>query len=129
LSKTHIDIYYEDTDCGGVVYYASYLRFFERARTQALIGRGVDPAEWMRRGVLFTVTRAEVDYKSPAAYGDRLIVETKIENVKGSRLTFAYTVTNERNGGLVVTGKTDMACVNDRMRPRRIPPEIVERMR
>lgn len=123
-----IDIYYEDTDCGGVVYYANYLRYFERARTKALLNRGVDPAEWMRKDVLFTVTRAEVGYKGPAAYGDTLLIETAIENAKGPRLTFTYKVTIKNGGRLVATGRTDMACVNGDMKPRRIPPEILEKI-
>lgn len=126
--RTVIDIYYEDTDCGGVVYYANYLRYFERARTRLLADRGVDAARWMREGALFTVYRAEVDYKGPAMYGDRLIVETTVGEIKGSRLTFWYTVTRERDGAVTAAGLTRMACVGDSMKPRRIPDEILERL-
>lgn len=128
MSETEIYIYYEDTDIGGVVYYANYLRYFERARTRAMIERGVDPARWAGKGVVFTVVRAEVDYKSPATYGDTLVVRTGITGVKGSRLSFTYEVTYKRDGRLVALGRTDMACVGEGMRPRRIPDEIVERI-
>ncbi|MGK7344254.1 MAG: acyl-CoA thioesterase [Candidatus Nitrospinota bacterium M3_3B_026] len=128
MSETEVYIYYEDTDIGGVVYYANYLRYFERARTKAMIERGVDPAEWAKKGVVFTVVRAEVDYKSPATYGDTLIVKTGISDVKGPRLTFTYEVTDKRDGRLIALGKTGMACVGEGMRPRRIPDEIVERI-
>jgi len=127
MFETTVDIYYEDTDTGGVVYYANYLKFFERARTQALKELGVDPAEWMRRGVVFTVTRAEVDYKGPAEYGDRLLIATEIEPPRGARLAFTYRITKE-NGQLVVKGRTDMACVNSEMKPQRIPQEIVDKI-
>ncbi|MDH5757288.1 MAG: YbgC/FadM family acyl-CoA thioesterase [Nitrospinota bacterium] len=124
--KTEVDIYYEDTDCGGVVYYANYLRFFERARTRMLIDLGVDPAFWQKQGVVFAVYRAEVDYKAPAVYGDRLEIETSISDVKPTRLTFNYII---RVGGRVInTGLTKMACVGPEMKPRRIPEEIEEKL-
>ncbi len=128
MFKTRIDIFYEDTDCGGVVYYANYLKYFERARTAMLLDRGVNPAEWMKKNIMFTVTRAEIDYKGPAAYGDSLVVETDITEAKGSRLTFNYIVTNKRTGRLAAAGLTKMACVNERMKPRRIPQEILEKI-
>ncbi|VAX17743.1 Tol-Pal system-associated acyl-CoA thioesterase [hydrothermal vent metagenome] len=128
MSKTVIEVYYEDTDCGGVVYYANYLRFFERARTKHFKERGVDPAEWMEKGVVFTVTRAEVEYKAPSKYGDTLVVDTDVESRGGARLTFTYKITKENDGALIVTGKTEMACVNDRMRPQRIPDQIMEKI-
>ncbi|MBI4666217.1 MAG: YbgC/FadM family acyl-CoA thioesterase [Nitrospinae bacterium] len=121
-----IDIYYEDTDCGGVVYYANYLKYFERARTRLLVSRGVDPSEWMRKGVLFTVTRAEVSYKSPAVYGDAITVETRLTKLKGARISFDYFIAHASGGRLIVTGETDMACVNDKMRPMPLPHEIKE---
>ena len=71
-----IRIYYEDTDCGGGVYYGNYLKYFERARTQYLEERGLSVAGLMKEGTVFVVVHAEVDYRSPARYGDRLIIET-----------------------------------------------------
>ncbi len=128
MNKTRIDIFYEDTDCGGVVYYANYLRYFERARTNLMIASGVDPAKWARRNVVFAVTRAEVHYKGPAVYGDTLVIETEVTDVRGPRLTFKYVVTNENSGIITATGTTKMACVNERMKPRRIPAEIMEKI-
>ncbi|MDH5638639.1 MAG: YbgC/FadM family acyl-CoA thioesterase [Nitrospinota bacterium] len=120
--KTQVDIYYEDTDCGGVVYYANYLRFFERARTRMMIDLGVDPVYWQKQGVVFAVYRAEVDYKAPAVYGDRLEIETTISGVKPTRLTFNYVV--RVRGRVINTGLTKMACVGADMKPQRIPDEI-----
>lgn len=125
MFKAHIDIYYEDTDCGGVVYYANYLKYFERARTQMLVHHGVNPAEWMKKGVLFTVTRAELEYKRPAVYGDKVCVETKLTKLKGARISFSYSALRECGGEPLVAGTTDMACVNDRMRPIPLPDEIM----
>ena len=67
-----IRIYYEDTDCGGVVYYANYLKYFERARTHYLEARGVSVAEMLKGGIQFMVVRADIEYRSPGRYGDRL---------------------------------------------------------
>lgn len=126
--KTRIDIYYEDTDCGGVVYYANYLRYFERARTRMLLDMGVDPAEWMKRGVVFAVARADIRYKGPAEYGDALTVETEITNVRAAGITFGYTIKKEGGDRTIVTGSTELACVNERMRPMRIPDEILDKI-
>jgi acyl-CoA thioester hydrolase len=128
MFKAVIDVYYEDTDCGGVVYYANYLKYFERARTQMLIHHGVNPAEWMKKGVVFTVARAEVDYKLPAVYGDRLSVETKITILKGARISFSYSVMRDTDSDLLATGVTDMACVNEKMRPIQIPEQVMGRL-
>ena len=128
MFKAVIDVYYEDTDCGGVVYYANYLKYFERARTQMLIHHGVNPAEWMKKGVVFTVVKAEVEYKAPAVYGDNLSVETKITRLKGARVSFSYRVMRNADGQALVTGVTDMACVNEKMRPMPIPEEIMGRL-
>lgn len=128
MFKAIIDVYYEDTDCGGVVYYANYLKYFERARTQMLVHHGVHPAEWMKKGVVFAVARAEVEYKLPAVYGDRLLVETRITKLKGARISFSYSVMREAGNQLLVTGVTDMACVNEKMRPMPIPEQIISRL-
>jgi acyl-CoA thioester hydrolase len=64
-----VKIYYEDTDCGGVVYYANYLRYMERARTEYLANRGYSVKNLMDEGTIFMVLRAEIDYRAPAVRG------------------------------------------------------------
>jgi len=83
-SKVDIRIYYEDTDCGGVVYYANYLKYFERARTQYLEDRGFSVAELMKAGRVFVVVHAEVDYRTPARYGDTLEIETTVAEMNAA---------------------------------------------
>lgn len=124
-----IEVYYEDTDCGGVVYYANYLRYFERARTRYLTDRNISLADYQQKGIVFTVVNAAVDYRSPAVYGDTLIVETKIEGLKGSSFTVHYEIRRKRDGNLIVTGTTRMACINDSKKPIRIPQAIREAVR
>ena len=70
-----VKIYYEDTDCGGVVYYANYLRYMERARTEYLASRGYAVKKLMDEGTIFMVLRVEIDYRSPARYGDTIVLQ------------------------------------------------------
>ena len=67
-----IRIYYEDTDCGGVVYYANYLKYFERARTQYLEDCRLSVMDLMNAGRVFVVVHAEIEYRAPARYGETL---------------------------------------------------------
>jgi acyl-CoA thioester hydrolase len=119
-----VEIFYEDTDCGGVVYYANYLRYFERARTKFLTDKNISLSRYHKEGIIFTVVNATVDYHSPAVYGDRLSVETKIDGVKRSSFTVHYEIRRKSDNRLMVTGSTRMACVNDKMKPTRIPTDI-----
>lgn len=118
-----MEIFYEDTDMGGVVYYANYLKYFERARTGLLRNAGIEPAWWAKNGVTFAVAKAEINYKKPAVYGDLLMVNTGVTIVGSVRLKFEYEIV--RGKELLVTGQTIMACVSGKMKPRRIPEEIV----
>jgi len=96
-----IDIYYEDTDCAGVVYYANYLRYFERARTKLLTNKNISLAGYQKKGVLFAVVNAAVNYILPAVYGDRLVVTAKVDGVKNSSFTVHYEVTRKSDGRLI----------------------------
>jgi len=100
-----IQIYYEDTDCGGVVYYGNYLKYFERARTQYLEERGLSVARLMKEGTVFVVVHAEVDYRSPARYGDRLIIETVVSGMTAASFNFSHVIRereSQRERGLSV---------------------------
>jgi acyl-CoA thioester hydrolase len=121
-----IRIYYEDTDCGQVVYYANYLRYFERARTEFLRRLGVDVGHWMDEGLLFTVTHAEVDYHAPARYGDVLYVGTVVTEVRKVRFSLAHEIQRRGDGQRLVTGATTLACVGPDGKPTRIPGPVFE---
>lgn len=125
-STLNVRVYYEDTDCGGVVYYANYLRYFERARTELLREAGLDLAPLSEQGITFVVTRAEIDYKAPSAYQDLLRIETKILEMSRVRMTFKHEVYNQQNG-LVVRGDVRLACISGG-RPRRMPEEFFSRL-
>ena len=124
-AKSHLTvrIYYEDTDCGGVVYYANYLRYMERARTEHLRERGIELGAWAEKGLYFVVTRVEITYKAPARYSDLLDIETAVTDVSRASLTFSHTV-RDQNGRLIAEAIVVLVCVSDG-RPRRIPEEII----
>ncbi|MBI5187384.1 MAG: YbgC/FadM family acyl-CoA thioesterase [Nitrospinae bacterium] len=119
-----IRIYYEDTDCGGVVYYANYLRYFERARTEFMRDKGIDLAALMESGCLFTVSRVEMDYKSPAYYGDLLHISTEIGGITKASFSFSHRIERPRDGKLIVQGTAKLVCVNRGGRPTRLPEAI-----
>lgn len=120
-----IRIYYEDTDCGGVVYYANYLRYFERARTEFLREHGLDVADLAEAGFLFVVGHAELTYHRPARYNDLLQVETQATQIGRASFTLSHRVCLEGADGLVAEGETKMVCVDAKGRPRRLPEKLL----
>ncbi len=120
-----IRVYYEDTDCGEVVYYANYLRYFERARTEYLRQRGISVANYASRGILFMVVSVEVEYISPAHYDDILLVYTDVSNIKGASFIFNHSIKEKNTEKLIVKGSTRMVCVDkSTKRPHRLPEEL-----
>ncbi len=124
-----IKIYYSDTDCGGVVYYANYLVYFEKARTEWMEERGAGVKDLAEKGVLFIVSKAEVNYRSPARYGDLLTVEVKAGKIGSARIVFTYRVVRKSDKKLIAEGSTDLACISEDIRPRRIPSEVLEKIK
>ncbi|MGB0722360.1 MAG: tol-pal system-associated acyl-CoA thioesterase [Gammaproteobacteria bacterium] len=106
-----VRVYYEDTDAGGVVFYANYLKFMERARTEWLRRAGYSQQQLIDEGrYLFAVRRAEVDYRRPARLDDALVVVTAIAVRKRASLTFEQRV--ERDGELLALGRIQVACLD-----------------
>lgn len=120
-------IYYHDTDCGGVVYYANYLKYLEEARTQFFEERGVPITEFKARGVVFVVARQEIDYVSPAFYGNTLQIDTWITEISKVRVNFEYTVKNQ-DSRVVATAKTVLIFVDTGLKPKSIPADIKTRL-
>lgn len=119
-----IRIYYEDTDCGGVVYYANYLRYFERGRTEFLRDMGVSLTDCHNSGVVFVVTKAELEYLSPGRYNDLLLLDTQLTNISGVKMTFSHTIKREGSEKELVRGMVTLASVNSDGRPVRLPEDI-----
>ena len=124
--KAHIfrlRVYYEDTDAAGIVYYANYFKFAERARTEMLRSVKIDQnVLYTKTGVRFVVRSCAIDYLKPARLDDELEVHTKIQCVKGASLTARQTVRRARDA--VVSLKLRIACVGRCGRPKRLPEEV-----
>lgn len=116
-------IYYHDTDCGGVVYYANYLKFMEEARTEFFEQHGILLKELSEKGVLFVVARQEADYKAPAVYGDIIEVKSSVEELSNVRINFGHEVYNQ-SGRLLVRARTVMVCVGRDLRPQAMPDDL-----
>lgn len=120
-----IRIYYEDTDCGGVVYYANYLKYFERARTHYLEERGLSVAGLIEQGRVFVVVHAEVEYRSPARYGETLQIETVIPDMNPAAITFAHVVRERATGRVVVEGSAKLAVTDGNGKVKRLDKATV----
>ena len=124
-----VKIYYEDTDCGGVVYYANYLKYFERARTDYLERRGLSVPQLAAEGTIFMVIRAELDYKSPARLGETLAIETTFsENGKASFL-FSHVIREKLSGRVIVEGSATLVTTTPDNKVKRADPALLEKLK
>lgn len=120
-----IRIYYEDTDCGGVVYYANYLKYFERARTHYIEQRGFSVASLMAEGTVFVVVRTEVDYRSSARYGETIVIETAVSDVTPASFTFSHVLREKVSGRIVVEGSARLAATDGNGKVKRLDKGLV----
>ncbi len=128
-----VRIYYEDTDAGGVVFYANYLRYMERARTEWMRALGFEqPQLAAEPGVLFVVRAVQIDYLKPSRFNDSLQVTVEVVNVGASRIRFYQRVLRAQHGESMqelVTAHIDVVCVTtDGFRPTRMPAQLRARM-
>ena len=123
-----VRVYYEDTDAAGVVYYANYLKFLERARTEWLSARGFDIAALERgHGIAFVVHRVEIDYLKPGRLGDRLEATFAVVEGRRSRLTARQEI--YRGHERLVSALVTIVCVDQaHWKPVRIPPALLPHM-
>lgn len=117
-----IRVYYEDTDLAGLVYYANYLRFIERARSEMVRAAGIDQVEMKARGLVFAVRRVEADYLKPAHYDDQIEVRTTLDRIKGARFDMPQEV--YRDETLLFQARVSVVIIGEGGRPSRIPADI-----
>lgn len=124
-----IRVYYEDTDAGGVVFYANYLKFFERARTEWLRAAGVGQhAMTDRHGVMFVVKSTALDYHAPARLDDELKLTVVVEKMGRASVQFVQQAWRSNDAGeeLLATGRIKVGCVDAvRFRPSEIPQDVL----
>ena len=127
-----VRIYYEDTDTGGVVFYANYLKFFERARTEWLRTAGINQSALAAsRGLIFIVKSTTVDYHAPARLDDELKVTVVVERLGRASVQFiqeAWRITDQSKE-LLATGRIKVGCVDTgALRPCAIPDEVIAKI-
>lgn len=123
--KFQVRVYYEDTDAGGIVYYANYLKFFERARTEWLRDLGFDQDKLLEQSLGFVVKRVEMHNRAPARFNQLLSIYSELVNCKGASLVFKQIIKGPDDTCLV-EAEILVACVDmQSMKPMRIPGEIL----
>lgn len=116
-----IRVYYEDTDMAGIVYYANYLRYIERARSDWVREVGIDQLAMKAAGVVFAVRRVEAEYLAPARYGDVVQVRTQLGRLTAAKMGMDQQVW--RGEDLLFTASVLIVCIGDHGRPVRLPAE------
>ena len=117
-----IRVYYEDTDMAGIVYYANYLRYIERARSDWVRGLGIDQNAMKAQGLVFAVRRVEADYLMPARLDDELVIETEVVQVTGARLVMDQVV--RRGKDRLFHAIVTVVVITESGHPARMPANI-----
>jgi len=118
-----IQVYWEDTDAGGIVYYANYLKFIERARTDLLRGLGINQQTLMiEDGLNFVVRDCRIEYLQPARMDDSLHVRTRLSELKGATMRMLQSV--HKNDQTLIKSEIRVACLQANGRPARFSPQI-----
>jgi acyl-CoA thioester hydrolase len=126
-----VRVYYEDTDAGGVVYYANYLKYLERARTEFLRSFGFEQDELRKgQGVLFAVRSMNIEYRQPARFNDQLEVITTVSQIGRASIRFDQHIAQIANDSVpreLCEARVQVACLDaERFKPRPIPTDILE---
>ncbi len=124
-----VRVYYEDTDSGGVVYYANYLKFMERARTEFLRFHGFEQDQLIeKQNIIFAVRSVQCDYKSPARFNDELSVTAEVVELKKASMLFEQKIVRiDQPNKILCQGKIRIACLRaDTFKPCAIPQSLME---
>ena len=126
--RFELRVYYEDTDFAGVVYYANYLKFIERARTEFMRSLGIDQRRFrIETGLVFAVRALEAEYLKPATFDDELTVITSLEELSGARAVLKQDIF--RNNDRLFSSRVAVACIAGTGKPRRFPDFAAAAMR
>ena len=131
MQSFELRVYFEDTDAGGVVYNANYLKFYERARTEYLRSTGFEQDDLLAQNIVFVVRNITVDFIRAARFNEILIVQTKIQAIKKVSLMFEQEIFSKQTGQNILVNKAlvKVVCVRaDSFSPAAIPSDIVEKL-
>ncbi|MEM1273055.1 MAG: tol-pal system-associated acyl-CoA thioesterase [Pseudomonadota bacterium] len=121
-----IRVYYEDTDLAGLVYYANYLKFIERARSEMVREAGIDQLSMKATGLVFAVRRLVAEYLKPAHYDDQLTVETRLNTLKRARFYMDQVVC--RDGMTLFSAQVEIVCLDPAGKPKPLPMDIRQKI-
>jgi acyl-CoA thioester hydrolase len=122
-----VRVYYEDTDAGGVVYHTNYIKFAERARTEALRSTGIEQRELMEQEkIAFAIRRLEIDYLKPARLDDLLTIETRLHDISKVSITMQQTI--RRGSEILATLEVKLATIGKGMKVARLPEFVRKAM-
>ncbi|HOF57022.1 MAG TPA: thioesterase family protein [Syntrophorhabdaceae bacterium] len=119
-------IYYQDTDAGGVVYFANYLKFFEKSWFEYLFSIGISIPEWERQDTYIIIRNVTLELLEKLRYGDTIQVITSITEVRNAYFILSHTV--NKDGKTITKGETKMVCINGKGKPKRIPEEFKDHL-
>jgi tol-pal system-associated acyl-CoA thioesterase len=124
MSTINKKIYYHDTDAGGVVYYANYLKFLEEARTQFFEDLGLGVRAFGDRGFIYAVRYCNIAYKSPARYGNTLMCDARVVKVTGAQIIFAQRVWNGEDQRTFAEAEVALVCLDKNFKPCSLPEDL-----
>ena len=117
-------IYYHDTDAGGVVYYGNYLKYLEEARTEFLEKRGLGVLAFQKHGLLYAVSQCNIQYRSPARYGEILLCSATLKEITAVKLIFEQKIHEQKNKRLVAEAEVTLVCLNKEFKPTSLPEDL-----
>ncbi len=122
----HARVYYEDTDAGGVVYYANYLKYMERARTEWLRFLGAEQDELsLKMNILFAVRSVNIEYKLPARFNDALEISVEPHAMKSASISFHQNITKQQNDEVLAKAQVNVVCLSTSdFKPQAIPKPL-----
>ncbi|GHA50632.1 tol-pal system-associated acyl-CoA thioesterase [Amylibacter ulvae] len=120
-----LNVFYEDTDMAGIVYYANYLKFIERGRSTLTREIGIDQLEMQRKGVVFAVRKIEAEYLGAAKLDDELVIATVLQQVTGAKILFQQEVL--RGDDVLFSALITVVCIGENGRATRIPKEALQK--
>ncbi len=122
-----VRVYIEDTDAGGIVFYANYLRFFERARTDFLRSIGIEQSVTIDNNLIFVVRHVSIDYQSPARLDDVLSISCAVKSVRPTRVMFSQSANRDSDGTNLVNAEVEVVAVSmDTLKPRALPDTLLK---
>lgn len=120
-------IYYHDTDCGGIVYYANYLKHLEEARTEFFLSKKINLKDLAEKRIFFVVRKVEIFYKAPLYYADVVKIFTQIDKLTSTSINFYQWIEKEKKINL--EAKIQLVCVNEKFKPQLIPPFVLAKLK